>query len=167
MNNLSSELRKWINSCDKNDTIHHSNWQMLSIIRTVVCKWCFSETISPGDICAKDFLAYQGHCASFPCTSIIGCKSWALFVKNYFSERIDNRFPIRVGVECHVHEIERDFKVLYSVMVSHNGMIDGDGKRLDSSATDLRLTFRNFERDWEAWCLESQTIHSFVDHSSR
>jgi hypothetical protein len=58
-------------------------------------------------------------------------------VKNYFSARIANGFPIRVGVEWHVHEIERDFKVLHSVMVSHNGMIDRDGKRLDSSVTDL------------------------------
>jgi hypothetical protein len=32
-------------------------------------------------------------------------------------------------------------------MISHNGMIDGDGKRLDSGVADLPLTFRNFERD--------------------
>jgi hypothetical protein len=68
-------------------------------------------------------------------------------VKNYFSERIVNGFPACVGVEWHSHEIERDFKVLHSVMVSHNGMIDGDEKRLDSSVAVLLLTFRNFERN--------------------
>jgi hypothetical protein len=66
--------------------------------------------------------------------------------ENYFSERIANGFSARVGVEWHVHEIESDFKVLHSVMISHNGMIDGDEKRLDSGVASLPSTFRNFVR---------------------
>jgi hypothetical protein len=52
-------------------------------------------------------------------------------------------------------------------MMSHNGMIDGDEKRLDSGVTDLSSTFRNFVRNWEASCLESLIIHPFVGYSLR
>jgi hypothetical protein len=68
-------------------------------------------------------------------------------VKDYFTERIVNGLPAPMDVEWHVRDIEKDFKMLHSMMMSHNGMIDGDGKMLDSGVTDLSSTFRNFARD--------------------
>jgi hypothetical protein len=68
-------------------------------------------------------------------------------VKDYFTERIANRFPAPMDVEWYICDIEIDFKMLHSVMMSHNGMIDGDRKRLDSGITDLSSTFWNFARD--------------------